>query len=199
MALFVLDFDETITSKNTHNAVSHLANGKIEDIWSIIKEIVPRGGTEIWRNTIRSILQQGHSLAIASFNAYGLIVIPMYLREVIGLSEEEVSLIHIESWLPLNLCTADKSEHIKFAIKEMGYKGATNTIVLVDDDPKNIIAAKKNGYRTIHAIGSYIEQIQQLSKRLSNTPASKSYFASFFYKSDSDSDTSDPDPKCTIM
>ncbi|MFJ1267076.1 hypothetical protein ACD661_00735 [Legionella lytica] len=160
MSLFILDFDETITSENTHNAVSHLT--KTEEMWDVIKEIEPINGAEIWRTTLSSILDTGHSLAIASFNAYGSVFIPQYLREVIGLNEEEVQGIHVESWLPLKPGEANKNEHIAGAIKDMKYIGSPDTIVLVDDDLKNITAAGKNGYKTIHAAGKYIEHIHHL-------------------------------------
>ncbi|EHL32166.1 hypothetical protein [Legionella drancourtii] len=90
MLLFIIDFDETIASKNTHNAVSHISTGGMDAIWAIIKDISPISGPETWRETIRSVLEQGHSLAIASFNAYGPMVIPRYLEEVIGLTSDEV-------------------------------------------------------------------------------------------------------------
>lgn len=215
MPLFILDFDETIASENTHNAVSHLT--KMDEMWGIIKEISPIEGPDIWRDTIRSILTQGHRLAIASFNAYGSTFIPRYLQEVIGLSEEEVQAIHIESWLPVHPREANKNEHITYSIKDMEYTGSPDSVVLVDDDLKNITAASKNGYKTIHAAGKYIEHIQHLSCDWNYSAQPNSFMHNFFKMfgattkptptpdepaPDSDTDTdkdAGPDSNCIIM
>jgi hypothetical protein len=180
MALFILDFDETITSENTHNAASHLT--KTEEMWDVIKEIEPVSGAEIWRDTIRAILAKGHGLAIASFNAHGSLLIPQYLQEVIGLNEDEVNVIHIESWLPSKPAKANKNEHISHSIKHMRYNGVPDTIVLVDDDLKNITAASKNGYKTIHAAGKYIEHIQHLNEDWNYSAPSNNSFMHYFFK-----------------
>ncbi|WP_133137997.1 hypothetical protein [Legionella rowbothamii] len=178
MPLFILDFDETIASENTHNAVSHLT--KMDEMWDVIKEIPPIEGPNTWRDIIRSILSEGHSLAIASFNAYGSTFIPRYLQEVIGLSADEVQAIHIESWLPAHPRQANKNEHIMYSIKDMKYTGSPDSIVLVDDDLKNITAAGKNGYKTIHATGKYIEHIQHLSSDWNYSAQPNSFMYNFF-------------------
>ncbi|CAM4503169.1 MAG: hypothetical protein LEGION0403_FIIPPAGN_01855 [Legionella sp.] len=203
MALFILDFDETIASENTNNAVSHLT--KIDEMWDVIKEIQPIRGAEIWRDTICSILAKGHSLAIASFNAYGRLFIPRYLQEIIGLSTDEIQVIHIESWLPLKPGEANKNEHITFAIKDMEYIGSPDTIVLVDDDLKNTTAAGKNGYKTIHAAGKYIEHIQHLSDDWNySAPSNNSFMHNFFkvlgafQKPDTPTPDSDTDSNCIV-
>ena len=203
MALFILDFDGTIASGNTHNAVAHLT--KMDDMWEVIKEIPPIGSSDIWRDTIRSILVQGHSLAIASFNAYGSTIIPRYLQEIIGLTEQEVQNIHIESWLPLHPSQANKNEHIAYSIKDMGYTGLPVSIVLVDDDEKNILAASQKGYKTIQATGNYIEHIQHLSEDWNYSAPSNNCIHQFFkaisssQKKPKDTPTPDSDSNCIIM
>ncbi|KGP64100.1 hypothetical protein EP47_08115 [Legionella norrlandica] len=197
MPLFIIDFDETIASENTHNAVSHITTGGIDSVWAIIKNIPPIGGEEIWQKTIRSIIENGHRLAIASFNAYGSTVIPQYLEEVIGLSSEEIKKIHIESWLPMNPDTSDKNEHIQYVIQEMGYKGSPESIVLIDDDLKNIRSAQAKGYRAILATNNYMQKIQSLSYDW-NQPISTS---SFFKKvpANNKEDNSTSKNQCLIM
>lgn len=197
MALFILDFDETIASENTHNAVSHLT--KMDDMWEVIKEIQPIGGPDVWRTTLCDILDKGHSLAIASFNAYGGSFIPKYLREIIKLDEDKIQAIHVESWLPYNPTEANKNAHIGFIIKDTGYTGASDTIVLVDDDLKNIIAASEKKYKTIHASGKYIDHIQKLSNDWNYSVSSTHKLGIFASKKLQDDDEASPDSCCVIM
>ncbi|MBI2785623.1 MAG: hypothetical protein HYX60_04665 [Legionella longbeachae] len=197
MPLFIIDFDDTIASKNTHNAVSEITSGGIDAIWAVIKKIPPIGSPEIWQEIIRSILSHEHRLAIASFNAFGASIIPKYLQEIIGLNLDEISHIHVESWLPLNPNIANKNDHIRFVIKDMGYSGTPESIVLIDDDPKNIRAAQNNGYKTIHAIDNYLQKVHSLSKNWSQSIDTNSFFNTTVH--DNKKDKPNPETKCTIM
>lgn len=197
MALFILDFDNTITSENTHNAVSNISNGGLEAIWDIVGKIPPLGSANSWKNAINSIFEHEHLLAIASFNAYGTFIIPRYLEEVIGLDITQIENIHIESWLPANPTNANKNEHIELSIKDLKYTGPSHTVVLIDDDLKNIQAAKEKGYKTIHAVGDYINELENVSKNgFQFVPKN-----SFFKKQPNEKGDGQTEPmhRCTIL
>lgn len=163
MALFVVDFDNTIVNGNTHNALSSITSLDIDRMWGLIHKLPPIGSAEMWQQTFRKILADHHKIAIASFNAYGSIIIPVYLEKIIGLTPTEIQRIHIESWLPLIPMDADKNEHIRGIIRDMKYKGKKDSIILVDDDLKNIEAAKEEGFTTIFANGTHMKAMVDLS------------------------------------
>lgn len=169
MALFIVDFDHTIVDGNTHNALYSITSLDRDHMWGLIQNLQPIGSREIWQQTLRKILANHHKIAVASFNAYGSVVIPMYLEKMIGLTPSEIKQIHIESWLPSNPDNANKNEHIAGILKDMKYTGKKNSIILVDDDPKNIAAAQEAGFTTIIANGMHMKAMVDLSLSLLKT------------------------------
>ncbi|KTC97519.1 hypothetical protein [Legionella erythra] len=157
--LFIFDFDGTIVSQNTHNLLTD-SSGNLEESWQILSKIEPLGGTEIWKHTFQLLLKKGHHVAIASFNSFGELLFPRYLREIIGLEPSEADRICIQSWLPLPLQGANKNQHIHAIQSELNYHGPT---CLVDDDETNLKAAKSEGLFIIPATGEHLLEVQKLA------------------------------------
>lgn len=166
MDIYILDFDKTIADANTHNLISQTKDK--ESAWAVLKEVKPIGGSLIWRQVFRQLINDGHPVAIASFNSFGFLIY-QYLNEVIGLTEAELAKIHIEAWTPINPDESNKNKHIEAIKKTLAFKGNNNEIVFVDDDTEiNIPAAKKLGCRTISATGTtHMETIIKLSQSTS--------------------------------
>lgn len=166
MALFILDFDGTIADANTHNLISQTKDK--DSAWTALKEVKPIGGSLIWRQVFKQLINDGHPVAIASFNSFGFLIY-QYLNEVIGLTEVELAKIHIEAWTPIKPSESNKNEHIEAIKKALAFKGNNNEIVFIDDDTAiNIPAAKSLGCRTISATGtSYMDTIIKLSQATS--------------------------------
>lgn len=179
MSLIILDFDGTIVSQNTHNILSQLPSCKnMDDAWEHVKNIEPVAGECAWLSFLTDMLQQGHSIAIASFNGFGQIIIPKYLEQVIGLNKDDLSKIHIESWMPDNPSIESKNQHIQYIIEDTQYKGSKETIILVDDTESHVIAAKNAGYKAIHAKDDFISKASKLATS-SDRPGRNSLFAKF--------------------
>lgn len=176
MGLFIFDFDHTIAGGNTHNALSSMTSSHLDTMWVLIQPIFPIGGAEIWRTIFRQLLLNHHYIAIASFNAYGHFLIPMYLEKMIGLSHEEIEKIHIESWLPFPLDNANKNKHIQAIIHDLHYREPKKTVVLVDDDPNHVHWAFDEGYRTILADGSHLDKIVALGMELNKERKHQDHF-----------------------
>lgn len=166
LGLFIFDFDHTIADGHTHNALSSVTSSNLDTMWELIQSILPVGGVEIWRKIFCQLSNDQHVIAIASFNAYGPMLIPMYLEKMIGLSHEAIEKIHIESWLPFSLENADKNKHIQAILHTMDYRAPKNTVVLVDDEHHHIHMAAQEGYRTILADASHMDKIIALSSEL---------------------------------
>ncbi|QRN04156.1 hypothetical protein GH742_09870 [Legionella sp. MW5194] len=157
--LFIFDFDGTIVSENTHNLLA-ASSGNLEELWHILSRIEPLGGAEIWKETFQLLFKKGHHVAIASFNSFGDLLFPRYLKEVIGLEASEVARICIHSWLPLPEQGRNKNQHIKAIQSELNYQGPT---CLVDDDDGNLKAAKSQGLFIIPATGKHLHDVQKLA------------------------------------
>lgn len=178
MALFVIDFDHTIADGHTHNTISRaimcqaVASDDENAQWDIVKGMPALGGANRWKAIFQSLLENGHDLAIASFNSYSH-VIPRFLREVIGLNDAEISRIFINSWLPSNPRAADKNEHIEQIINHfyprLGERPRRDHVILVDDSSNNILAAEIADFRAIHAKPDlqFLDQLAVLSSELS--------------------------------
>jgi hypothetical protein len=166
MTVFILDFDRTIADDDTQNLMSQTKDR--DSAWEVLKEVKPIGGSMIWRQVFRQLIDDGHPVAIASFNSFDILIYD-YLNKVIGLTEAELAKIHIEAWTPCNPETANKDKHIEAIKIALNFKGDNNEIVFVDDDTAiNIPAAKKLGCRTISAIGtSHINTIIKMSQATS--------------------------------
>ncbi|MDX1837104.1 hypothetical protein DIZ81_07385 [Legionella taurinensis] len=157
--LFIFDFDGTIVSENTHNLLAG-SSGNLEELWQILSRIEPVGGAEIWKETLQLLLKKGHHVAIASFNSFGGLLFPRYLKEVIGLELSEVDRICIHSWLPFPMQGSNKTQHIQAIQSELNYQGPT---CLIDDDDNNLKAAKSQGLFTIPATGKHLLDVQKLA------------------------------------
>lgn len=157
--LFIFDFDGTIVSENTHNLLAD-SSGNLEESWQILSSIEPLGGTAIWKETLQLLLKKGHHVAIASFNSFGSLLFPRYLKDVIGLESSEVDRICIHSWMPLPLQGANKNQHIQAIQSELNYQGPA---CLVDDDDNNLKAAKSQGLFTIPASGEPLLEVRKLA------------------------------------
>lgn len=159
MALFIIDFDRTIVDGHTHNTILTAIRSRgvtaddKEAQWGLIKTMHALGGSDKWKAVFTSMLENGHHVAIASFNSYPH-VIPRFLREVIGLTEDQVSRIHVNAWLPADPVSADKNEHIEQIISHFypaGDRPRRDQVVLVDDSDNNIIAAEVADFRAVQA------------------------------------------------
>ena len=166
MTLFILDFDKTIADANTHNLISETKDK--DSAWAALKEVKPIGGSLIWRQVFRQLIDDGHPVGIASFSSFDILIY-QYLNEVIGLTEAELAKIHIEAWTPFKPDESNKNEHIEAIKKALNFKGNNHEIVFVDDDTAiNIPAAKKLGCRTVSATGtSHMDTIIKLSQSTS--------------------------------
>lgn len=160
MALFVIDFDHTIVDGHTHSVITRailsrrVASDDTEAQWELVRGMAALGGSDKWKAVFQSLLERGHHVAIASFNSYPH-VITRFLREVIGLADEEINRIHVNSWLPPDPGSADKNEHIEQVISHfypgVGVRPRRDQVVLVDDSDNNIIAAEVAEFRVIQA------------------------------------------------
>lgn len=162
MKLFVFDFDNTITSDHTHNRImaaidaekkqfrTSLLKNDTEKQWDIIKTIPPIGNSSDWKNLFENIIESGNAVAIASYNAFGEYIIPRYLKEIVGLPENIINMIRVESWLPAKDVTVEgKNQHIANLLGT--YEGAKPDVILIDDSEDMITAASNQGYFTILA------------------------------------------------
>jgi|GEM_PF-5354705 len=138
--VFVIDFDGTITSKNTHNLIT----AEIEKDFSvaldvkkqeeIFQAVHPVGSAQSWGHVFESLSNDGHPAGIASFNRYGR-YIPHYLNTVIRLSNDRTQQIKIAAWMPDNPTAANKNLHIQNILQQMNLQESEVVVVLVDDNP----------------------------------------------------------------
>lgn len=175
-ALFIFDFDLTISQEHVHNLLaSAIASGYInatdkDALWNYVKHVKPTGSKERWRNLFKTLLNEGHRVAIASFSGYKDILI-RYLREIIGLDDVMLNSIFIESWLPDNPNRADKSKHIENVIKHFNFTANPEWVVLIDDSKINCYSARTKNYTVIEVkpgdlAGVHIDAAIALSQQL---------------------------------
>jgi hypothetical protein len=158
MALFVIDFDHTLVDGHTHNTIARailcqvVASDNEEAQWDLVKGMTALGGSDKWKAVFQSLFDNGHDVAIASFNSYPH-VISRFLREKIGLSDHQISRIFINSWLPKNARAADKNEHIEQIINHFyprfGERPRRDHVILIDDSENNILAAQIAEFQAI--------------------------------------------------
>lgn len=188
-ALFCLDFDKTISGGHTHNQMLgqfdwvDFSAASTEDpylkCWDenrqdcedFIKAMPPTADAAKWKNVFETLVADGHACTIVSFNAFGKRLIPFYLKEVIGLSDDFIqNHVKIVSYLPSKEEQGDKSKHIAQAKQELKLEGLSDDrVVLIDDSYENIHAATTKGHKTVHVKkndASHIEAILKLSKEM---------------------------------
>lgn len=172
MAVFIIDFDLTITSEHTHNLLSEEED--VEQHWEIMKNVLPIGSVQEWFNIFNTLLSNGHKVGVVSFNAYPQ-YISRYLKEVIGLSPDVFQHICVLSWTPNNPSTANKNQHIGMALTQLEYNQSVDgDVVVVDDQLRNINGAMELGYRTVLATktGAHLNTLQDLSTEKPRTVVS---------------------------
>ncbi len=185
MKLFIFDFDGTIVKGHTHNTIVKALNaGKLSDKsatgrWNLVKDFPTVGSSDDWRKIFETLIQQGHSVYIASFNSFGEII-PIFLNKTIGLTKTDIEQIKIIARLPNNPNRVDKNEHIKQAITDAqtlkGFSGKATDVIFMDDSLKNIEAADAEGYQVILAKkdASHLSDIKKvLASEGWNNPESK--------------------------
>lgn len=156
-ALFIFDFDLTISQVHVHNKLATaIYTGKIspdnlESQWQLIKDIPPTGSTLQWNLLFSTLINQGHLVAIASFGAYP-VMIQWYLEKKLEIKPADIEQIFINSWLPDYPADADKNKHIEEVIAHFAFHGKPNQIILIDDSETNCRAARQMGYQVIEAL-----------------------------------------------
>ncbi|MBX3709901.1 MAG: hypothetical protein KIT56_10760 [Gammaproteobacteria bacterium] len=156
MAILIFDFDHTIINGYSYKLI---VEKKLEEQpnsqWELIQKIPPVGGSaDKWRELFQGIWADGHQIAIASFNPFGDHIIPLYLKNIIGLNDVEISNIIIKSALPANPQEADKNEYISEILtqyQEKGIRVHRSRVILIDDSENNVLAARAQRYSAIHA------------------------------------------------
>lgn len=175
MALFVIDFDNTMVKGHTHNTIANAIRAKTirnddeEAQWALVRGFTALGGAGRWRTLLRSLLENGHQVSIASFNSYKH-VIPRFLREVVGLNEDEINRIHVNAWLPDDPRNSNKNEHIEQVIMHY-YPDArpkSDQVILIDDSLNNIVSAQLAEYQVVYAKPDclFLARLEELSNEL---------------------------------
>lgn len=191
MALFVIDFDNTIIDANSHNELCQSEACDLASQRNLIQQFPPVGGKEQWQQAFKQLIVDQHQIAIASFNSFDYLI-PFYLTNVIGLSEDEVQKIHVEAWLPAN--RKDKNTHIEHIHTLLKINAKPSYTILIDDDKANIDAASKIGYQTIHATGNHAQDIINLSRKMK----SDTTFFKLFKRETIDSERCIPDARACV-
>jgi len=171
--LFVFDFDGTIVLGNTHNEIIKKVESDAPEYvngnWAVVQDFPIIGSSDTWKSIFEDIIQQGHYVAINSFNSFGPII-PEFL-EKIGLDKDFIKKeIHIIARFPANPAKENKNAYIQESIEKTieksgekkDFSGNAEDVFLIDDSRKNIEAAKQAGYQVIHAKkdGSHLIELQ---------------------------------------
>lgn len=171
--LFVFDFDGTIVLGHTHNEIIKKVKSDAPEYvngnWAVVQDFPIIGSSDTWKNIFEDIIQQGHYVAINSFNSFGPII-PEFL-EKIGLDKDFIKKeIHIIARFPANPAKENKNAYIQESIEKTieksgekkDFSGNAEDVFLIDDSRKNIEAAKQAGYQVIHAKkdGSHLIELQ---------------------------------------
>lgn len=177
-ALFIFDFDLTITSQHIHNlvVVGH-RSGQInladeQSIWEYVKTTPPSMHEQKWKTLLETLIDAGHYVGIATFNEFKFLV-ERYLKEAVGLSTEYLEKIYIEAWLPENPMLADKNRHIAAILSHFKFPVEPERIILIDDSDYNCLAARKYAKNTITATkgqlhAKELEEIYALSTKFAS-------------------------------
>lgn len=173
MALIIIDFDLTISSKHIHNLLANSKMSTSDTQWGVIQDVEPIQFSDenmiiTWQALFQEMHAAGHRIAIASFSSYGD-MIKKYLKEKLQLSEQLLSTILIEAWFPENAQTGNKNKHIAKIIENIKQTyhedySINAEIVLIDDSENNLINAKKMGYSVVSAEsnGIHLRTVKEL-------------------------------------
>lgn len=197
-ALFCHDFDGTYVKGNTQRAIlkclgfGHFQSEdllknlnliieayheKVEECWDVVKKMTVIGEPGEWKAANEKIAREGHAQTIVSFNIFGEVLFPRFLKEMVGLEEDFIrEHMNIISFWPEEGEKADKSEHIdrakNYAKEKLKLTHLPNSlVVLTDDNEKNYRGAWNKGYKAIQAFndGRHIPKIKALSESIRTT------------------------------
>lgn len=166
--------DEKEKSQATLQAIEGL-NSKIESASKMIDTLVEKSWEE-WGTLFRTLLKNGFAVGFTSFNAYGSILFPLFMKRKMKLTDEEIAQISIASY---QLKSDDakinpdeqygKQPHIAKIRKDKNIPDTWAT-VLVDDDKSNIhvfnnekATLKRNQDRVILAQGNQITDTMRIA------------------------------------
>ncbi|MES2615756.1 MAG: hypothetical protein V4591_10110 [Bdellovibrionota bacterium] len=158
--IFCIDFDKTITNQNIHDLCGLISYEDRVDLFTSIKEQVnPIGEEGQWCRILTNLVNSGHFIAIVSFNEYPKVMLK-FLEESVALEPKILEQICI-----ITRFSTDKNMHIERAVGEYMRRGGRayptcSDIVLIDDNSKNIEAAKRKGYKTLLAAGEFLVGIE---------------------------------------
>lgn len=178
MAIFIFDFDLTITSEHTHNKLlMAIQRGQfdpddLEQGWRVIKDTPPTISKKIWVDLFSKLIADGHHIAIATFNDFKPLV-ARYLQDTLQLPEPIFKHIFVEAWLPRNAFVANKNIHIKNILQHFN-ETDTTSVILVDDSEFNCLAVREFGWQGIPVPSgemdlTHIKCIEELADQLKNT------------------------------
>jgi hypothetical protein len=168
--LVCLDWDHTLTKIHTHNMCFDKFSSVLNRLEFKNTSVVPSNynanpeiigyAKEIFSDkeasfsfpvkilaTISTLLKQGKSVAIVSYNNYPEIIYTGL--ELIGLNQEQLSQINVICGFPKNR-DAGKEEHIRCAM-ELLQNISIEQVLLVDDDYNNCSKADNIGAKTLLA------------------------------------------------
>lgn len=153
--LFCIDFDETISQSHIHNLLAGRGLPDDDAGWQEAQKVQPTTSAsaqgKTWKGEIERLTQAGHSVAIVSYSNYPNIV-RRYLKEKVGLDDDTMSKIKIESGFPQgDMGIVGKSEHIERACRDFSIEFAKHQIVLIDDSGTNIRLAREAGHVGVQA------------------------------------------------
>lgn len=187
MAVFIIDFDFTIAQGHTHNTIARYYKtitgpnpkwhpDEQQDQWQLVKHIPPVFSANYsWKAVFTALLNAHHHVAIASFSSYPHII-AFYLGQNIGLTEDQLSKIHIEAWLPVNPASDNKNQHIANILQHFNFKAEPKNVIFIDDSKINTEAAKTLGFSIIPAHdlqgnplrdGTHLDNIMQNLEKIS--------------------------------
>ncbi len=186
--LIAFDFDETITNQHVYEMLTlcGLHDTNTETQWKAIQNIKPRGLAHEWKTAFEELFYAGHDIAIVSYNPH-VELIRRFLKEKIGLDEQILKNIHIESWLPEEKAQKShgKNFHLCAAAKHFNRDPQDRNIILIEDSRTNLQKAeellhpqygsvytdfRQEGNEAPH-IHQTLAQARQLSKELDEQAA----------------------------
>ncbi|HJD56398.1 MAG TPA: hypothetical protein LFW21_07345 [Rickettsia endosymbiont of Pyrocoelia pectoralis] len=188
-ALIIFDFDGTLVKESLHRYVGgglwrRTNNLTEKKVYHLDEELTKKITIELtqeflankssgWKNKeqlvllFKNIISSGHKIAIASFNDYPD-AIKYSLEQLLG--EEAVKNIYIKSGLPaykyeeIQLC--NKVPYIEEIMRNTKITNKAN-VFFMDDDPKNVIAAKEFGIQAVLVEEDGIKYIREAFNFLS--------------------------------
>lgn len=199
-AVFMFDWDDTIIKGQSNNTLvkklgwpdekkfesNEQRHQFVQCVWDIVKDMEPIGMRWLeWGQHFRELLQQGHAVAIASLNVYGQIIIPLFMKEKMGLTTDEIKQITIASYqIQSNEMSLDadhefgKENHV-LTILESKQIPLNKPKFLIDDNKRNVGLFDKNAQAThgreldqgilADETGTHIQRVKQLAGRYSRS------------------------------